>query len=237
MDLPILSVILPCYNESKGLQNILKRFQESGRNVEFELILVDNGSTDNTAEVLAALLPSYPFARTVRVEKNVGYGHGIFAGLKSARGELLAWSHADLQTDPGDVFRALALYQQHAAGAPLLVKGRRHGRSLMERVISRGMEVAAFALLRRFLWEINAQPKLFHRGLLDHLPHPPTDFNFDVYVLNQARRHGWRIEAFDVTFPPRKYGQSNWAATWRSKMRTIARSMWFMFRLGHGLWR
>ena len=74
MDIPILSVVLPCYNESKGLENILKRFQEVGAGVNFELILVDNGSTDNSPEVLASLLPRYPFARSVRVEKNVGYG-------------------------------------------------------------------------------------------------------------------------------------------------------------------
>ena len=237
MNLPILSVILPCYNESKGLENILNRFQEAGKDISFELILVDNGSTDNSAEVLASLVPKFSFARSIRVEKNVGYGHGIFTGLQNARGELLAWSHADLQTDPGDVFRALELYQKAPRSVPHLVKGRRNGRSLAERVVSRGMEVAAFMLLRGFLTEINAQPKLFHRSLLEHLTSPPTDFNFDVYVLNQARRHGWQIEAFDVSFPPRKYGQSNWAATWRSKIRTIARSTWFMFKLGHGLWR
>ena len=237
MDIPILSVILPCYNESKGLENILNRFQDSGKDVHFELILVDNGSTDNSADVLASLLPRFPFARSVRIEKNVGYGHGIFTGLQSARGDLVAWTHADLQTDPGDVFRALQLYQQGAATPGLLIKGRRHGRSLQERIVSRGMEVVALLLLRTFLTEINAQPKLFRRSLLPHMTNPPTDFNFDVYVLYQARRHRWRIAAFDVNFPPRKYGQSNWAATWRSKIRTIARSMWFMFKLGHGLWR
>jgi glycosyltransferase involved in cell wall biosynthesis len=227
-------VILPCYNESKGLENILKRFHECGQGVNFELILVDNGSTDNSRDVLASLLPSYPFARSVRVEKNVGYGHGILTGLQSARGELLAWSHADLQTDPADVFRALQLYQSDASAAPQLVKGRRNGRGLQERIISRGMELVSFVLLRTRLTEINAQPKLFHRRLLQNLEHPPTDFNFDVYVLYQARREKWRIESFDVNFPPRQYGQSNWAASWRSKIRTIARSMWFMFKLGLG---
>jgi glycosyltransferase involved in cell wall biosynthesis len=234
MDVPILSVVLPCYNESKGLENILNRFQQAGQGTDFELILVDNGSTDNTAEVLTSLLPRYPFARSVRVDKNVGYGHGILTGLQSARGELLAWSHADLQTDPADVFRALRLYQSDTNTAPRLVKGRRHGRSLQERIISRGMEIVSFLLLRTRLTEINAQPKLFHRRLLQNLPHPPTDFNFDVYVLYQARQEHWRIEAFDVVFPPRQYGQSNWAGTLRSKIRTIARSMWFMFKLGLG---
>ena len=125
---PVLSVVLPCYNESAGLANILDRFQEVGGDRPFELILVDNGSTDSTPEVLAELLPRYPFARSVRIEQNRGYGDGIFTGLGEARGEILAWSHADLQTDPGDVFRAWDVLGQAAEPARLLVKGRRHGR-------------------------------------------------------------------------------------------------------------
>lgn len=237
MTSPTLSVVLPCYNESGGIPSLLERFREVGKGHDFELILVNNGSTDRTAEVLANLLPVHPFARAVRVVKNVGYGHGLFTGLRSARGEVLAWSHADLQTDPADVFRALEVYRKDPNPASLLVKGRRHGRRFQERVISRGMEVVSLVLLRSWLTEINAQPKLFHRSLLQHLTNPPTDFNFDVYVLHQARRHGWRFRNLDVVFPPRQYGQSNWAATWRSKVRTIARSTWFMFKLGQGLWR
>jgi glycosyltransferase involved in cell wall biosynthesis len=231
---PVLSVVLPCYNESEGIANILSRFDDVGEDRPFELILVDNGSTDGTPDVLADLLPRYPFARSIRVAENRGYGHGIFTGLEAARGEVLAWSHADLQTDPADVFRAWDVYAQAADPARLLVKGRRRGRRLGERLISRGMEVAALVLLRRWLREINAQPKLFHRGLLEHVARPPIDFNFDVYVLYQARRRGWRIASIDVEFPPRPHGQSHWAATWASKLRTIRRSIRYMFLLGLG---
>ena len=234
---PALSVVLPCYNESKGLANILERFQAVSGDRPFELILVDNGSTDETQQVLAELLPRFPFARSVQIQKNRGYGDGIFTGLKAARGELLAWSHADLQTDPADVFRAWDLYGQSQEPSRLLVKGRRRGRRLGEWLISRGMELVAFLLLRRCLTEINAQPKLFHRGLLAHLKGPPIDFNFDVYVLYQAKRHGWRVRSIDVEFPPRPHGKSHWAATWSSKLRTIWRSMRYMFLLGLGLAR
>ena len=232
---PLLSVVLPCYNEAAGMAEILRRFDAAGRGSRFELILVDNGSTDDTAAVMADLLLSHPFARRVEIRRNKGYGDGIFTGLKVARGEVLAWSHADLQTDPADVFRAWDVYRQAPDPAKLLVKGRRRGRRLGERAISWGMQWVALVLLRRWLTEINAQPKLFHRGLLECLPDPPPDFNFDVYVLDRARRNGWRFEAIEVEFPPRQHGQSNWAATWGSKIRTILRSIRFMFRLGMGL--
>ncbi|MDQ2730236.1 MAG: glycosyltransferase family 2 protein, partial [Armatimonadota bacterium] len=114
-----LSVVLPCYNESRGLKAILDSFQKAGRGVDYELILVNNGSTDDTTAVLQTLLPAYPFARTVTIEQNQGYGHGLMTGLQSAIAPVVAWSHADLQTDPADVFRALHLFQQNGTGPPL----------------------------------------------------------------------------------------------------------------------
>jgi glycosyltransferase involved in cell wall biosynthesis len=198
------------------------------RGVDFELILVDNGSTDNTSQVLPYLLARYPFARSVRVEVNQGYGHGILTGLRAARAEVLAWSHADLQTDPADVFRAWRAYQAAGRSQRTLIKGCRSGRSLQEQVISFGMQTLASMFLRARLHEINAQPKLFHRDLLGALRKPPLDLNLDVYVLYAARHCGWRIVEIPVAFPPRQHGQSSWATSWKSKTRTIARSIRYL---------
>jgi len=228
---PRLSVVLPCYNEAAGLESLLERFAETGRAVPFELVLVDNGSTDSTSQVLKQLLPRYPFACSVRVDRNQGYGHGILTGLQAAAGEVLAWSHADLQTDPADIFRAWQVYQQSDQPERTFVKGRRGGRALQDRVISVGMQTVATILLRTRLEEINAQPKLFHRDLLNYMANPPKDLSLDLYVLYAARRAGWRIQSIPVSFPPRKHGQSSWASTWKSKLRTIARSIRYMLRL------
>ncbi len=231
MNTPELSIVLPCYNEARGIEAILNRFEEVRGNVDCELILVDNGSKDRTPEVMRTLLPRFPKARSVRVEQNKGYGHGLWYGLCHARGEVLAWSHADLQTDLADVFRAHKVFKTSKKPEKLLVKGHRSGRRLSEKVITWGMQVVATCLLRKWLSEINAQPKLFHRSLLNHLPQAPIDFNFDVYALYQAKKNGWTIQSIPVVFPPRQYGSSNWASTWRSKARTIFRSIKFMSRL------
>ncbi len=87
------SVVLPCYNEADNLPPLLARYAEAwhAQNLPAELILVDNGSTDHTAEVLARELarPELAFARVVRVPVNRGFGHGTFTGLQAARGEVL----------------------------------------------------------------------------------------------------------------------------------------------------
>ena len=228
---PRLSVVLPCYNEARGLEALVQRFAEAGHGVPFELILVDNGSTDDTAAVLARLVERHPFARSVKVPVNQGYGHGILTGLKAAAGETLAWSHADLQTDPADVFRAWDLYRQSADPRRAMVKGRRVGRSFQERIITWGMQTLATILLRTPMYEINAQPKLFHRELLGALSAVPKDWSFDLYVLYAAKRCGWKCSTFPVEFPPRKHGGSNWASSWRSKVRTIARAIRYLVKL------
>ncbi len=231
---PRLSVVLPCYNEARGIPLILERFAEVGRGADFELILVDNGSTDQTPTVLKQTITDYPFARSIRVEPNRGYGHGIYQGLLEARGRYLAWSHADLQTDPADIFKAWQNVLAASAPEATLVKGHRQGRAWSEKMVSLGMQTLATLVLRRPMQEINAQPKVFARGLLRLLANPPIDFNFDLYVLYMAHRNGWSIRSIPVRFPPRTYGQSHWSATWQSKWRTIRGCVRYMCRLGFG---
>ena len=96
------SIVIPCYNESDNIPLILKRFAEVIEGYEIEVILINNGSTDDTEMVIEKLLPQYTFARCVLVPVNQGYGYGILQGLKSANGDYIGWTHADMQTDPGD---------------------------------------------------------------------------------------------------------------------------------------
>ncbi len=135
------------------------------RRPDIEVILVDNGSIDNSPEVLQNLLPQYPGCRSVRVEKNQGYGFGILSGLRAATGEILGWTHADMQTDPQDALRGLELFDKH--GLDIFLKGRRYGRPLADVVFTLGMSVFETLLLGKPLWDINAQPTMFSRSFFE----------------------------------------------------------------------
>lgn len=227
--MPKLSVVLPCYNESKSIPAILERFA-AVRNSDAELILVNNGSTDDTASVLKGKLKKrkYKFARSVLVKKNQGYGYGIMFGLNNAKGEFLAFSHADLQTDPADVFRAFGLLQQHADPEKVLVKGNRKGR---QNVLTTGLHIMASLLFLRRFDDINGQPKVFHRSLLAELKNPPKNFALDFYVQYVALKNGYKILNIPVKFAKRKHGQSHWASTLRSRAKTIAGFVRYMLKL------
>ncbi len=118
-----LSLIIPCYNEAANLPLLLDRCS-SLQDSNIEVVLVDNGSTDNTPAVLQSLIPNYPHCRSVRVPFNQGYGYGILSGLRVANGDLLAWTHADMQTDPKDILRGLEIFNRHG-NRDIYVKGQR----------------------------------------------------------------------------------------------------------------
>jgi hypothetical protein len=169
------------------------------------------------------------------VTKNQGYGHGIFTGLQAAQGEFLAFSHADMQCRPADVFQA---YQRLVAApnpANAMVKGKRGRREGSAALITNGMALLASAVLLTPLTDINAQPKLFHRRHLARLTQPPPGFQFDLYVLYQARRAGMEIVTIPVSFGRRAHGQSKWAATVFSRYRTIWATIVYIFRLRFGV--
>ena len=82
------SLVIPCYNESETPLLLLARCSEVF-DERTEVVLVDNGSTDNSPAVLEEQLASHPRCRSVRVEENQGYGFGILTGLRVARGDVL----------------------------------------------------------------------------------------------------------------------------------------------------
>lgn len=231
-----LSIILPCYNEAGNLPLLLEGYRVAWPRFAAELILVDNGSTDATAEVLARDLarPEYAFARSVRVEQNQGYGHGIFTGLQAAQGEFLAYSHADMQCRPADVFRAYRHLARHRRPGRVLVKGRRAPRDLPAEMVTGAMGLLASAVLAAPLTDINAQPKVFHRSHLANLSHPPAGFQFDLYLLYRARQAGLAIKTIPVVFGERAHGQSKSAFNLAARRRTIWETICYIFQLRAG---
>jgi len=223
------SLIIPCYNEAANLPLLLDRCKKLTHRPDIEIILVDNGSTDNSPEVLLNLLPQYPGCRSVRVEKNQGYGFGILAGLRAATGEILGWTHADMQTDPQDALQGLALFDKH--GVDIFVKGQRYGRPLADMVFTLGMSVFETMLLGKPLWDINAQPTMFSRTFFETWLEPPCDFSLDLYVYYQARCKRLEIHRFPVRFGERAHGVSHWNVNWAAKRKFIRRTVDFSLQL------
>lgn len=227
-----LSIVVPCYNESANLPHLLAAYAAVITRTDIEVILVNNGSTDTSAAVLTELAPQYSqFLRIVHIPSNQGYGFGILSGLRAATGEYIGWTHGDLQTPPADVIRGLDIIEMSATPHTLYVKGNRVGRPLFDRFFTFGMGVFETLYLRSWLYDINAQPNIFHRNFFTTWDNPPYDFSFDLYVLYTAKKANLQVIRFFVPFLARQHGHSSWNTGLTSKWKFIKRTITFSLEL------
>lgn len=229
------SLVVPCYNESANLPLLFSRLREVFDNRhDFECVLVDNGSTDDSPEVFAAELKKHGDlnVRVHRVEVNRGYGYGILSGLSVCTGKVLGWTHADLQTDLNDAVLAYDLYVK-AREERRIVKGKRKNRRLLETFFTLGMQVVASVVLKTWMDDINAQPKLFPRDLYEkHLrENAPNDFSLDLFLLYTAKKEKYHIIKFPVYFNKRLHGEAKGGGSWKTRIKLIKRTFGYIFEL------
>ena len=238
--MPKLSIAVPCYNEAENVPLIISAFKKAvGSRKNIEIILVNNGSTDNSAMVFLDELKKEQgeIFKLVNVVKNQGYGFGILSGLNAATGDVLAWTHADMQTDPSDVIRGFELYLKEN-NENIIVKGRRKSRTFIEAIFSFGMQVVANIALKTYLSDVNAQPKIFSRIFYEKFVRnqAPKDFSLDLFLLYTAKKNGLKIKEIEVDFAKRIHGEAKGGAgSWKTRIKLIKRTFAYIFELRRNL--
>jgi glycosyltransferase involved in cell wall biosynthesis len=228
-----LSLVIPCYNEVKNIPFLMEKLAPF-KDINCEVILVDNGSKDETSAILMQELakPENQFLKTVKIEINIGYGNGIMQGIKRATGDVIAWTHADLQTDVDDVKKAFELFCNHTQ-KNIFLKGVRRKRKFADTMFTSFMSVISSLVLQAKLWDINAQPKMFYKEFLDLAPNPPNDFSLDLYFYYLARKHDYTLIEVPVDFKLRLYGEAKGGggSDWKTKYKLIKRTWKYIFQL------
>lgn len=112
---PYLSLVIPAYNEEESIPTLLQRVEASlnqlGR--PYELLIIDDGSTDKTPQLLAEARQRLPWLRVLRMVKNAGQSAGFEAGFAAAKGDLIATIDADLQNDPEEIPRLVKMLEEN----------------------------------------------------------------------------------------------------------------------------
>lgn len=209
---PVLSLVVPAYNEEGGVGPVVARlfdaFAQAG--YPLEVVVVDNGSTDRTGEVLTELGTRYPLLRIHRVEVNNGYGNGILQGIPLARAEWVGMIPADGQVDAEDVVR---LYEAAlATDGRIVAKVRRRFRldGWNRKVVS-----VAYNLLILLLWprlgtlDTNGSPKLLRRESLRAMELTSTGWFLDPELMIKAHHMGLRVLEVNVFARMRGTGLSH----------------------------
>jgi len=147
--MPLLSVIVPAYNEETNIPTLVERVAKALSGIDYELIIVDDGSIDNTADVAKKFEDKHPI-RVIRHERNKGKIEALKTGLQAARGEFIAFLDADMEYPP----EALpTMLQKALQDHDLVVASRVDTRPLHRRIVSSGARFLAkllFAKLRRY---------------------------------------------------------------------------------------
>ncbi len=217
---PGLSLAVPLYNEEANVERVAgglcEAFQAAG--IDYELLLVDNGSVDGTGARIDALAAARPRIRPLHLRRNGGYGGGILAGLRAARGRAVGYTWGDDQVRPADhvkVYRALA---DGDAGLAKACRVERHD-GASRRVVTRVYN-------RVFPWlfgvpcrDINGCPKIMRREVFEALDARSTDWFIDAEIMIKAHRAGHRFVEVPVVFHAREHGASN--VNWRTVLEFV----------------
>jgi len=231
-----LSLVLPCFNEEKNIKHLYEEFiQIPLANYKSELILVNNGSSDNTGLEIDKIIEinnskkNNISVKKVTLKKNEGYGGGISAGLKSTTGQYIGWSHADLQTPLEDFFR---LFQIIKNKKNIYGKGHRTNNRDYDGIISRFHEKLASFILGHKMEEINAQPKIFSRDVLEYFTDIPKNWTvLDTYSTYICLVNKVKIVKVDVVFKTRIYGYSKWKNNLGTFIKHIVFNVVYLFKL------
>ena len=226
-----LSIVIPFFNEEKNIPIILKNFEKLHDLKFVEIIMVNNGSTDNSQNEMEK--NKITNVKILNLEKNKGYGGGILEGLKIAQGNILAWTHGDLQCDINDVITAYKSFKK-IDNKTIVIKGKRQKRTIMEEILTFGMQIFASIILKVRLDDINAQPKLFDRNFFKQLMkfEPPKDFSLDLFLLYFAIKKNYKIINFPIYFNIRKYGKAKGGGgSFKNKFIIVLRTFKYIIKL------
>ena len=213
---PKYSLVIPCYNEEGNIQYLFKSLRKLN-NKYLEIILVDNGSKDLTYKTLNYFKKKNKKLniKILKIKNNIGFGNGVFAGLKKSKGKYLCYTHADRETkiiDLQKVFRLIDINYN----SDFLIKGRRVNRiknhwTFLDEIFSRSCDILLSLIFFNRLLDIHAQPNAFSKDLLKKINYHPKDFLIDAYLLYAAKKMNYKIQRFNVNFnkKSRKYGQGS----------------------------
>ena len=206
---PELSIVVPAYNEGEHLAGVVAEmtdiFGKEGLN--YEIVIVNNGSRDDTGTIVDRLARENPRIRAIHLEQNRKYSGGILAGLAEARGEVMGWSHADGQADPRDIVRLYRAMREQKCELAKAVRKERHESPW--RIVQGKIWYGIFQLL---FWspyrDVNATPKLMTRRAAAVLKLDSRDWFLDPEFVIKALRHNLRICEVETVWRSRRSGST-----------------------------
>jgi glycosyltransferase involved in cell wall biosynthesis len=209
---PAVSVVVPLFNEEESISILQQELSVALKGVDYEIIFVDDGSIDRTAERIEAA----PNVRVIRFEKNTGQSAAIYAGLHAARGAIAVLIDGDLQNDPADIPRLLS---EIARGADLVCGYRAQRRDTrVKRLTSRIANAVRSRFTKDGVRDTGCTLKAMRRECLSALVPFKGMHRFIPALVKGA---GYQLVEIPVNHRPRRFGQSKYGLGNRAVRATM----------------
>lgn len=221
-----LSIVMPVYNEHATIEEILSRVEATG--LADEIVIVDDGSTDGTRELLHELASKYPIINLIMHQHNQGKGAAVRTGIQAARGELILIQDADLEYDPRDYPTLLkpieedvadVVYGSRFLGAP------RRSTMFWHMVANKLLTLFTNILYNSILSDMETGYKLFKSEVIKSIPLRARRFDFEPEVTAKLLKRRIRIFEVPISFYPREYSEGK-----KIGLRDAFEAAWTLFK-------
>jgi len=205
---PDLSVVLPVYNEEESVGLLCAELRDvlDRTGLDYEVVFVDDGSSDRSAEVIRSLREGSPRVRLIRFKANAGETAALDAGFKAARGRWVVSMDADLQNDPRDIPNLLSYLERWDAVTGWRAR-RGDGDSLVRRASSRVANGIRNAVSGESIRDSGCTFRAFRRECLRDLV---LYRGFHRFLPQLLRMRGYRVIEVPVNHRPRRFGRSKY---------------------------
>jgi glycosyltransferase involved in cell wall biosynthesis len=212
---PVLSIFFPMWNEEVYVERavgaargVCEEMVEDGTIADYELIIVDDASTDRTPEIADRLAKADRHVKVVHHPKNRKLGGAMKTGFTTAKGDIVLYSDADLPFDMHEVPRALRLMREYDADIVSAYRFDRTGEGYTRTIYTFVYNVLIRSLFGVKARDINFAFKILRRRVLDHVELRSEGSFIDAELIIRATRMGFELLQFGVDYFPRTRGQS-----------------------------
>lgn len=223
MKKPWLSIIIPVYNEQKTIKQCLDRVMKVDFQFLTEVIVVNDGSTDDTLEILK----KYPGITLIN-KKNGGKGTAVRAGIKASNGEYIVIQDADLEYDPNDIKRLVAEVQK---GTPIVygsrlitspsLSGEKRTPFLVHYFGNRFLSLTTSLLYGTWLTDMETCYKIFPRAIVRKFPLKSNGFDIEPELTAKILKSGHKIKEISITTTPRGYDEGKHIRAFRDGFKAL----------------
>lgn len=218
------SILIPMYNEAETILFILNQVKQALENIHYEIIIIDDGSTDQSPSLVQKFISTNPKLSIQLIsQKNMGKGGAIRTAMSQAQGEILVVQDADLEYDPKDIPSLLKLFEQGEKvvyGSRNLQKQNREHSSLLFYWGGLLITLATNIFFGSQLTDEATGYKLFHADIIKTFNFKHNDFAWEPELTAKILKKSINIAEFPISYKPRSKNEGK-KISWKDGVKAI----------------